>query len=176
MNRGAWSVAAAVAVALLAGQAFGQPWGAGGGGPVTIVDSNGRMVAYDANQWRKAASERMRQTVGATEEEWTVVEPKISKVQALAMEARGGGMMGMGYFVMGMAGQGSESEVLKAVQALAKVLKDKAAAPGEIKSALQNLRDARAKAKAALEEAQKELRSVLTLRQEALLVQMGTLD
>jgi len=94
------------------------------------------------------------------------------------MEAGGGGMMGMGIgmYVMGMGARGSESEVLKATQALAKVLKDKDAAPGDIKSALQNLRDARAKAKAALEEAQKELRSVLTLRQEALLVQMVRLD
>ena len=175
MNRGTWSVAA-VAVALLAGQAFGQAWGPGGGGPVFVVDSNGRTVVWDANQWRKAASERMRQTVGATEEEWTGVEPKIDKVQKLSMEARGGGMMGMGMVVMGMGGGGSESEVLKAAQALAKVLKDKDASAGDIRSALQALRDARAKAKAALEEAQKELRSVLTLRQEAQLVQMGLLD
>ena len=55
MNRGTWSVAA-VAVALLAGQAFGQAWGPGGGGPVFVVDSNGRTVVWDANQWRKAAS------------------------------------------------------------------------------------------------------------------------
>ena len=175
MNRGTWSVAA-VAVALLAGQAFGQAWGPGGGGSYTVVDSNGRMVVYDANQWRKMASDRMRETLGATEEEWTVLEPKLEKVQNLSMEAAGGGMMGMGMFVMGMGGRGGESEVVKAFQALAKVLKDKDAAPGDIRSALQALRDARAKAKAALEEAQKELRSVLTLRQEAQLVQMGLLD
>jgi Spy/CpxP family protein refolding chaperone len=78
---------------------------------------------------------------------------------------------------MGMGGRGGEpSELAKASQALTAVLQNKEAGAGEIKAALQALRDARAKAKAELEKAQKELKEILTLRQEAQLVQMGVLD
>ena len=58
---------------------------------------------------------------------------------------------------------------------MSKVLDNKDAAPAEIKTALQALRDARAKAETALEAAQKELKEVLTVRQEAVLVQRGLL-
>ena len=162
-----------VLVALGVGPALSQPWGGGGG---RTLDPN-MFRAFDPNTFRKAASDRMRQSLGATGEEWTVLEPKIEKVQNLAMQVRGGMMMGMGMVMMGMTARGAEpTDVMKASQALTKVLQDKDATAGEIKTALQVLRDAKAKAKAELEQAQKELKEVLSVRQEAQLVQMGLLE
>jgi hypothetical protein len=68
------------------------------------------------------------------------------------------------------------TDVGKASQALADLLAKPDAAPAEIKTALEALRSARAKVKVQLEEAQKALKAVLTIVQEAKLVQAGTLD
>jgi hypothetical protein len=149
----------------------GGPGGSGGPGGRWVMDANMARMWSDPNYVRKMFSDRSRQTIGATEEEWTVIEPKFEKVQRLSMELRGGGMMFMGGF-----GGGEESETMKASRALGKALQDKDATPADIKAAMQALRDARAKTKTALEEAQKDLRSVLSIRQEAALVQMGLLD
>lgn len=164
-----------VLVALGVGPVFSQDTGGGPGGDRRWSFDPNMFRAFDPNTFRKAASDRMRQSLGATEEEWTVLEPKIEKVQTLSMQARGGMMMGMG--MMGMGGRGGEpTDMMKASQALTKVLQNKDAAASEIKTALQVLRDAKAKAKAELEQAQKELKEVLSVRQEALLVQMGLLE
>ena len=158
---------------LCTGTALSQPWGAGPAGGGRTFDPNW-IRAFDPNSLRKAASDRLREALGATEEEWTVLAPKVEKVQMLSMQTRGGMMMGMGMFIMG--GRGTETEVMKASQALGQVLKDKDSTPGQIKTALQVLRDAKAKAKADLEQAQKELKEVLSVRQEAVLVQWGLLE
>jgi hypothetical protein len=138
-------------------------------------------------QFRQQMADRMRQALGATEEEWKVLQPRIEKVQTLSRATRGGG--GMGFMMMGGRGgpgdrrggdrpQGDrpQSAVETAGAALQKVLDNKEAKVEEIKAALTALREARAKAKAELETAQKELREVITVRQEAQLVTMGLLD
>jgi predicted S18 family serine protease len=66
--------------------------------------------------------------------------------------------------------------VEKKAQELSTLLQNKDAKPEDIKAALAAYRDARTKAKAELEKAQKDLRDLLTVRQEAVLVSMGTLD
>jgi hypothetical protein len=129
----------------------------------------------------------MKTALGCTDEEWTALAPKVEKVQTLSRDLRGGafgGMMGGGRG--GRGGRGGDAnapagptpttDVGKATAALTTVLANKDAAPGDIKAALQALRDAKVKAKAALEAAQKELKEVLTVRQEAILVQQGLLD
>ena len=147
--------------------------GPGGGGRMRGMDPNMFARMFDPNVVRKMASDYMKGALGATDEEWTVLEPKIDKVTKLSMEVRGGMMMGMG---MMFGGGGEQSEVMKAAGALRNILAKKDATNDEIKTILQAYRDARAKAKAELEKAQKDLKEVLTLRQEAQLVQMGLLD
>jgi hypothetical protein len=66
--------------------------------------------------------------------------------------------------------------VEKAQQALQTTLDNTAATPDAIKKQLTQLRAAREKAKQELAKAQKDLRQVLTLRREAILVLMGILD
>ena len=146
----------------------------GPGGPGGPGDQN-----LDPAQMRQQMMDRMKESLGVSDDEWKVIQPKLEKVMTLSRDARGGGM--------GMRGPGGpddanqpapepQTEVGKANQALGKVLENKNAKPEEIKAALQAFRDAKAKAKTQLEAAQKELREVLTVRQEVLLVQRGTLD
>ena len=139
---------------------------------------------FDPNQFRQAAADRLKESLGCTDEEFKILQPKIEKVQTLARDLRGGGMGG---FMGGRGGRGGPggaggaapeptTEIGKASAALTKVLANKDAAADEIKTALQAYRDAKAKAKAALEAAQKELKEVLTVRQEAVLTLQGTIE
>ena len=148
-------------------------------------------------QFRTQMADRMKQALGASDDEWKVLQPRIEKVQTLSRATRGGG--GMGFMMMGgqrggpqRGGPGGgpsdrppsdrpqsdrpQSEVEKTSEALQKVLENKDAPAAEIKTALAALREARAKARAELETAQKELREVVTVRQEAQFVAMGLLD
>ena len=136
-------------------------------------------------QFRQQMADRMKQALGASDEEWKVLQPRIEKVQTLSRQTRGGGM---GFMFGGRGGPGDrrggdrpqsdrpQSEVEKKSEALQKVLDNKEAKVEEIKTALTALREARAKARAELETAQKELREVITVRQEAQLVTLALLD
>jgi len=178
---GAWSLAALAADA---------PGGAPGG------RDNGQFQQR-MEQFRQQMSDRMKQALGATDEEWKVLQPRIEKVQTLSRQTRGGGM---GFLFSGRRGGGPggdkregdkregdnrdanrpddrpQSEVEKKVEGLQKVLENKDAKPEEIKASLAALREARAKARLDLEAAQKELREIITLRQEGQLVSMGILE
>jgi ElaB/YqjD/DUF883 family membrane-anchored ribosome-binding protein len=142
-------------------------------------------------QFRQQMADRMKQALGATDEEWKVLQPRVEKVQTLSRQSRGGGgpgfMSSRGGPGGGRGGPGGsdrggppsdqpQSDVEKAANALQKVLDNKDAPVEEIKAALAALRDARAKAKQELETARKELREVLTVRQEAQCVAMGLLE
>lgn len=71
---------------------------------------------------------------------------------------------------------GEPTAVDTAAEALQTTLENASATPEEIKGKLTALRAAKEKAKQELAVAQKDLREVLTLRQEAQLVVMGLLD
>jgi hypothetical protein len=64
----------------------------------------------------------------------------------------------------------------ESLEALQTLLDDENATSGEIKTKLAALRKAREKSKQELIAAQRELRELLTLRQEATLVVMGLLE
>jgi flagellar motility protein MotE (MotC chaperone) len=155
-------------------------------------------------QFRQRMTDQMKQDLGVNDEEWKVLQPRIEKVQTLAMQSRGG-MRGMSGRRGGRPGEGPgdrpqgdrpkgdrpegdrpkadrpegdrpQSEVEKKATELRTVLENKEAKPEEIKTALTALREARAKARQELETAQKELREVVSVRQEAVFVTMGLLD
>ncbi|MDB5298261.1 MAG: hypothetical protein JWO31_4244, partial [Phycisphaerales bacterium] len=69
-----------------------------------------------------------------------------------------------------------ESPVAKAATELRTVTENKEAPASDITAKLAALREAKLKAKAELATAQKELTEVVTPKQEAILVSMGTLD
>ena len=138
-------------------------------------------------QWRERTQQRQREQLGASEEEWKVLQPRIEKVQTLQRQARGGfrGRMGgrMGRRGRRPAGdqpadapQREQSEVEKKTEALRKLLADENANAGAIKAALEALRRAREQVAKDLAAARKELRDVCTVRQEAQLVLTNVLD
>ncbi len=140
-------------------------------------------------EFRQRRSEQMREQLGANQEEWTkVLQPRIEKVQQLQRQSRGGfrgmrggrgrrgGRRGGGERPAAGAPQREQSDVEKKTEALRKLLEDKASNANAVKAALDALRKARAKAAADLAAARKELRGVVTVRQEAQLVLLGLLE
>jgi len=139
-------------------------------------------------EMRKRMQDRMRERLGATEEEMKVLGPKIEKVSTLqragrggfggGMAARGGGRRGgtPGATPAPGAPAREQSDVQKKTEALQSLLDDQASSSSAIKAALDALRAAREKAAQELEAARKDLRAVVTVRQEAALVLMSVLD
>jgi hypothetical protein len=173
----------------LAGQAMAQQGGPGEGGP---GGGRGGRGNFDPAAMQKMMLDRVKTELAATDDEWKVLEPKLEEVMKLQREQR----MGTGMGMMGMMGgrrnrdgaasdaapatppalPADASESTKKMADLQKVLQTKDAKPEDIKTALTALREARAKAKADLEKAQKELVGLLQVKQEAQLVTMGILD
>ncbi|MCC6486827.1 MAG: hypothetical protein IT364_04945 [Candidatus Hydrogenedentes bacterium] len=157
----------------------------------------------DPSQMRQRMLASMKQALGATNEEWTAIQPLVEKVFDAQMQQMQGRMMGGmamgpgrpggggpgapggggpgaqggpggpgGPGGMGPGGPGRSAEA----QALQETLADANASQEDISAKLAALRKAREEAAKMLDDAQAALRDVLTVRQEATLVLMGTLD
>lgn len=128
----------------------------------------------DAIQQRVSAT--FREQMGVTNDtDWALIEEKISavtKARAVVM-ADGGGMRG-GFFVGGRVG-GLQARLSPEAQTLQQAVDDDAPA-AQIKDLLAKLQAARQAKQAALVKAQEDLRSVLTVRQEAIALLHGLLD
>jgi hypothetical protein len=136
-------------------------------------------------------NDRLKAALKASDDEWAVIQPLLEKVQ-IAQRATMAGRFGGGFGRRGGGGGGGnggpgatggaspgnrpsrfdspEADALRAALASDGTSND------EIKAKLQALREARKKASADLEAAREDLKKVLTLRQEATLVQMGILE
>lgn len=159
----------------------------------------GQRGMFDPAQMRQMMEQRMKEQLGCTDQEWQVLGPRVTKVMNLTRQTGMGA--GMGRMFMGgrRGGQGGpqggpqdggpagrrgprgplgqeETVVSKASDALQTTLENASAAPDEIKAKLTALRTAKETARQELATAQKELREVLSLRQEAQLVLMGMLN
>ena len=146
------------------------------------ADRGGRRGGWDMSRFRKMMMDRTKERLGVSDEDWKALGPKIEKVMTLARETRSSGRRGfMGRGRRGgrnqeNAADAPKSGLVKATEALLKAVDKKDATAEEIKGKLTALREAREKAKEKLAKAQAELRELLTQRQEAQLVLMGTLD
>ena len=120
------------------------------------ADRRGRM-----EEFRQRMQERMREQLGAKEDEWKVLQPRIEKVQQLQRDARGGfGGFGRAGRAGRRGGQAQpaegaaereQSDVQKKAEALRNLLDDEASGAPAIKGALNALRKAREKAQQDLE-------------------------
>jgi hypothetical protein len=198
-----WKKSGVVAVLIVmglvcAGVAFaqrgeGQRGGGAGerrGRPAQRGGRPGERGRFDPEQIRQMILQRMQEMLGATDEEWTVIGPRLEKVMELSRQAQGG--LGARMFrgmrrrpggeERGREGPGrgreeqEQSAVEKAADALQQALSEEGSSPAEIKARLTRYRQAREQARQELAKAQEELRNVLTVRQEAQLVLMGQLD
>ena len=155
----------------------------------------------DSEQMQQMMAQRYQELLGMSDEEWAVIGPYVLKVATLSQstQSRSSGMRAMmgsrsssnrrqdsqdqeadssqsqsrSQAQRSRSSRGSQDENLQALETL---LEDENATSDEIKAKLSALRKAREKSKQELAAAQKELRELLTLRQEATLVVQGLLE
>ena len=136
-------------------------------------------------------ADRIKTEMKASDDEWSVIQPLLEKVETKMRESMGGrfgGMMGGGRGGPrrenngGNAGGGGENRENRPqpagsaeTQALRQTI-DSDGSTGDIKAKLQALRDERKKSDADLAQSRADLKKVLNVRQEAVLVMMGVLD
>ncbi len=155
--------------------------------------------------FRQRMNDRLKAALKASDDEWAVIQPLLEKVQTAQRATMAGRFGGFGGFGRrggggpggpggggpgGPGGGGSAPEASPGASpsnrwarfsspeadALRTALQSDSTSPEEIKAKLQALRDARKKAAADLDDARENLKKVLTLRQEATLVQIGILE
>ena len=188
-------VAAALAVAAVPALTFaqagpgggGQGQGQGGPGGQQGGQQGGRGQRgnFDPAAFQQQMMDRMKTDLKATDDEWKVIQPKLEKVMTAQRDSRtgwGGGRGGRGGGPGGPGGGGNTdpnapaSPLQTASGELRATLEKEGSTPEEIAAKLTAYRDARDKARANLEAARKDLKEVLTPRQEAALVLQGTLE
>jgi len=143
-------------------------------------------------QFEKQRQKQLQEELGATDEEWKALGPKIEKVQTLsrlvgedgapggmpggAPGGNPGAMPGRPTFMNSLDPNAQPSDIEKKARTLQTLLADKHAKPEDVTAALKAYRDARANARQDLAKARQELKDILTVRQEAQLVTMGILE
>jgi hypothetical protein len=126
-------------------------------------------LSMDLGPLSKVYVQHAQESFGATDEEWKALTPKIMKVRRLKLQLSSHGKYGRSQ-------ADGLTALAKAWGALGKVLAKKEAAAAEIKPLLQAVNDAEAKVKEDLRQAEKELKDLLTVRQEAMLVRLGIFE
>jgi len=144
----------------------------GGGGGQKFDPAVYRRMKLDKKLDKKL--DRIKEALGATDDEWKVLEPKVEAVQKLVTLERMGKSVRQG----AAAGDAEQApgDLEKKVKELQKLVETKDTAPKAVKDKLKELRDVREKSKAELKKAQDELRELLTPRQEGQLLLLGLLD
>ena len=191
MKLNQWLVMAGVAavMSLGASQVVAQPNNGGGGQGGGGRQGRGN---FDPAQMQQMMLDRYKTALEVTDDaEWKAMEPLVTKV----MEARRDSFGGMGRGMFGRGGprggnngqpadaQGQQGQQRRggfggtpnpAADALQKAI-DSKASKAEIKAALDKYIASRKASQAALEQAQADLRKVLTSRQEAIATLNGLL-
>jgi hypothetical protein len=140
---------------------------------------------FDPAAMRDRWMNSIKEDLGAKDDEWKVLQPKVEKVMTARRETMGD--RGFGGFRRGgddrRGGEDRrppsdqpESKVAKAQRDLRTALDNKSASSDEINKKLTAYREARDKARADLQAAQKDLKELCTPRQEAALVMNGMLE
>jgi hypothetical protein len=179
-------MAAAFACLLQAGSVLAQP-GQGGGADWANMNPEDMQKMI-----QQRLMQSMREQLGITNnDEWSLIEKRLSKVSEIRMQSvmtAGMGMMGgmrMGGRMGGQGGPGGQGGGMRGfpgmgqqdpnVESLQKVI-DSNGSAAQIKAAVDKLRDSRKQKQDELAKAQADLRSVLTSRQEAILILSGMLE
>jgi hypothetical protein len=196
-----------VLTALLVGRTLSQTQAGSGtrGGynrPYVRSGGSGEISRTTKREQTDASREAsLKSAVGATDEQWPVIKPKLERVRQLQRTVGIGILISSSFSVSGgagragvkrkagagpdswtswqwmpsWAGKSPQKEEEKLSAALFRILKSKNADPKEIRQTMDALRKVRERKKQELAEARKELREVLTLDQEARLVALGWL-
>jgi len=143
--------------------------------------------SFDPAAIRERITAVAKAALDCPEEEWKIIEPKIFKIALLRLD-----VSSFGSFVIPIRGvnRGGISALARAVldpnappsqveekaNALRQLVDNNETSNNAYTNAIAALRKAREKAKADLAAAQKDLTNLLTIRQEALLVELGTIE
>jgi hypothetical protein len=128
-------------------------------------------------QFQQRAMQNIRKELGSSDDEFKVLEPKISRVMLLYyQQSPGYSPFGRRRGSSALSSVMPPSEVQKSRIALRDAIDNKDSTPTDIADKLKAFREARAAARAELVQAQDDLRQFLTMKQEATLVSMGLLD
>jgi hypothetical protein len=143
-------------------------------------------------QMQAQISQRLKELLGSSDDEWKIIEPKVLKVYTLtSSQSRGFQMRSLMMRSNNQANnqtnasntqranagnRAANSASDKAVEELQALLQNSSATSAQIKKQLTEVRNAREKTQEELAKAQKELRELLTLKQEAILVSVGLLE
>ena len=122
-------------------------------------------------------NDRLKESLKVTDEEWTVLKPLIEKVQTAQREAGAG----RGFGGRGGPGGGDNQPPdtrpgAAESAALRTALESTSTSADDLKAKLAAVRAVRKKGAADLAVAREELKKVVTVRQEAVLVSMGILE
>jgi len=189
---------AACVLALVAGLSLAQQAQRGGerprgqGGEQRVPGGERGPGGFDPAQMRQRMTEQMKQRLGADDQTWKVMEPRLMRVMELNRQTNAGGMGMMGMFGRGRGGPeggpqggpqgerrgpfgGEQTALQKAMAQLQTTLENQSASPEELKRQLTTVRQTREKALQELTAAEQSLREILTVRQEAQLVAFGLL-
>ena len=147
----------------------------------------------DREAFRQRMNERLKTALKVSDDEWSVIQPLLEKVQQKQRQVMSSRMAGMfGGERRPNRPQDSNNAnnnpnaanpnanrprpSVAEIEALKTAVENESASADEIKTKLEAVRALRKKAEAELEASSEELRKVLTLRQEAVLVMMGILQ
>ena len=139
----------------------------------------GRQRGGSPEEFMQRMNERMKTSLKVTDEEWTVLQPLVEKVQTAQRAAMaGGGFGGRGGRGGGGGNDGAADTRPGAAEsaALRTALESDSTSADDLKAKLAAVREVRKKGAAELVVARENLKKVVTVRQEAVLVSMGMLE
>jgi len=157
----------------------------GPGGQQGQGSRQGPGQGQQSEQMQSMITQRLKEQLGATDEEWTVIGPKVLKVLSLVSSQSNGFQMRS---LIGRSNAQGNSQARdgdarssvstgdKSLEELQTLLSSEDATTTQIKNKVSEVRKARENAKQDLAKAQKELRELLTLKQEATLISIGLLE
>ncbi|HLX71730.1 MAG TPA: hypothetical protein VKV04_19120 [Verrucomicrobiae bacterium] len=157
-----------------------QPQQPGPGGPPNWQNMDPQQMQQMMQQ---RIMENFRQQLAVTnDDEWGVIQDRLSKVLHLKMQSMLSGGAGMWGGMRRNGGNGPGARMFQGLSqpdpsadSLRNAL-DNSAPNAQVKAALDKFRDSQKQKEAELAKAQEDLRSVLTVRQEAALVLAGMLN
>lgn len=145
-------------------------------------------MGMDPQQMQQMLMDNLRTALVVTnDDEWKIIEERLSKVLQVRMDSMRSSMGGMRMMFGGgrggpggpgggpPGGFGGMGQTSPEADALQKAIDDNAPA-AQLNDALTRFREAKKRKQAELTAAQQQLRDVLTPRQEAVLVSMGMLE
>lgn len=130
-----------------------------------VLDPKGVALEVRNRSNERLPVARLKELLGATHEEAVVLSPAITRV----MKAKS--LLAEAY----QSGNGDD-EAPDPAEVLKRVLRSSSATPSDLRTSVALLRDQRKVLLADFKRAAQELTSLLTIRQEAILVQMGILE